>query len=227
MEYLFCDYTPICFYSIISRMDAKYKIIAFVGLPMTGKSTARELMQEILDEHGIPQDYVHFGSTEEVERRNEAGEWDPDQSEWTMEQKERFLREQWRAELGMGAMAIKQLAKIGSDINDGKLVLIDNLYSDEERTVLMREFGEDALLLVATVADWKTRVERGKKRAYRPLTESELAERDQAEIYNLHKAPPVVLARVTIANNSDDLGILKSELEARVLPYISSVSEPS
>lgn len=201
-------------------MGKKIKIIAFVGLPMTGKSTAREMMQKILDEHGIAQDYVHFGSTEEVERRNEAGEWDSAQSNWTMEQKERYLREQWRAELGMGAMAIKQLAKIGSDINDGKLVLIDNLYSDEERIVLTREFGEDSLLLVATVADWKVRAERGKNREYRPLTESELAERDEAEVYNLHKAPPVVLARVTVANNSNDVAQLKSELESRVLPYI-------
>ncbi len=189
-------------------------------MPMTGKSTARETMQAILDEHNIPQTYVHFGSTEEVERRNTAGEWSESEKNLSMEQKEKLLREQWRAEHGMGAMAIMKLPQIEKALSEGKIVLIDNLYSDEERTVLNEKFGEESTLLVATAADWNVRLERAANRAYRKLSEAELSERDFSEVYNLHKAPPIVLAKVTIANNSNILENLKKELEARVLPFV-------
>lgn len=198
----------------------KPRIIAFTGMPMTGKSTARETMQAILDEHNIPQTYVHFGSTEEVERRNTAGEWSESEKNLSMEQKEKLLREQWRAEHGMGAMAIMKLPQIEKALSEGKIVLIDNLYSDEERTVLNEKFGEESTLLVATAADWNVRVDRGANRSYRKLTEEELRERDYSEVYHLHKSPPIALAKITIANNSNVLENLKKELEARVLPYL-------
>ena len=53
----------------------KVKIIAFTGLPMTGKSTAREIMQQLLDQASIDQTYLHFGSTEEVARRDKENNW--------------------------------------------------------------------------------------------------------------------------------------------------------
>lgn len=203
---------------LFARM--KPKIIAFTGLPMTGKSTARETMQHILDTQGIPQTYVHFGSTEEVERRNAADEWSDEQRGLSMEQKERFVREQWRREHGMGAMAIVKLPEIEKEVNAGKIVLIDNLYSDEERQILVDEFGNDSLLMVATVADWTVRVQRGESRPYRPLSKDELEERDKAETYNLNKGPTIALARITIANNSNDHTELENELKKRVLPLV-------
>lgn len=198
----------------------KVKIVAFTGLPMTGKSTAREVFEELLDQNHISHSYVHFGATEEVERRNKANEWPEDQAKLSMEEKEKLIREQWRQELGMGAMAIKKLDEIEKQLMSSKLVLIDNLYSDEERTVLSEKFGEDSLFLVAVVADWKTRVQRGKARQYRPLTEAELVSRDKAEVYNLNKGPTIALANVTILNNSDNTTDLAEQLTTRVLANI-------
>lgn len=199
-----------------------YRIIAFTGLPMSGKSTAREQMQAVLDGRGIPQAYVHFGSTEEVERRDAADEWPEEMKHLTMEQKERFIREKWREEMGMGAMAEVKLPEIKQLLTEGKVVLIDNLYSDEERSVLTDEFGEEAVLLVATAADWETRVKRGAVRPYRPLTAVELATRDHSEVYNLHKAPTIALAHVTIANNGEDPAEIREALEKRVLPLLAA-----
>jgi dephospho-CoA kinase len=196
------------------------KIIAFAGLPMVGKSTARELLEQLLDQNGISHDYVHFGATEEVERRNNADEWNETQKHLTMAQKEQYIRELWRSEGGMGVMAVKMFPTIHKILNAGSLVLIDNMYSDEERVAVKEEFGEDSLLLIAVAADWKVRVERASKREYRPLTEAELVERDKAEIYNLHKAPTIALAQFTIVNNGQSLDVLRQDLSTRVMPEL-------
>lgn len=198
----------------------KRKIIAFTGLPMTGKSTAREMLEELFEEKEIGYEYVHFGATEEVERRNAANEWEADQSTWSMAQKEQYIRELWREESGMGVMALKMLPKIKEIIGSGKVVVIDNMYSDEERIALKEAFGEESILVVATVADWDVRVERGKNRSYRPLTAEELAIRDSAEIYNLHKAPTIALAHYTLLNNSSSTKDLKDDIENRILGQI-------
>ena len=188
---------------------------------MTGKSTARQLTQDLLDEHNLAHAYVHFGSTEEVERLDASNGWPDEMRDLTMEQKERFIREKWRQEMGMGAMAEVKLPEIKQLLAEGNIVLIDNLYSDEERTVLTSEFGEDSLLLVATVADWETRVRRGAVREYRPLNATELKSRDQAEVYNLHKAPTIALAQITIANNGNDTAEVRAELKMRLLPLLA------
>jgi dephospho-CoA kinase len=202
-------------------------IIAFTGLPMAGKSTARETMQSLLSSKNIKNEYLHFGATEEVERRNAANEWEPAQANLTMAEKERYIRELWRAEHGMGAMATMKLPELRELTAAGNIVLIDNLYSDEERAVIKQEFGEDSLLLVAVAADWNVRVRRGAHREYRPLTEEELLIRDNAEVYNLHKAPTIALARYTIVNNANEQAdpalahqLLRNDLESRILPEV-------
>lgn len=184
---------------------------------MVGKSTAREQLEKLLDEGNIAHEYVHFGATEEVERKNATNEWPEDQKNWTMQQKETYIRELWRKEGGMGVMATKMLPKMREIANTGKLIIIDNMYSDEERGVITDEFGQDSLFLIAVVADWDVRVARASNRDYRPLTEEELRERDRAEIYNLHKAPTIAFAQVTIVNNGQSIDELKSEIKNRVL----------
>lgn len=205
----------------------KIKIIAFTGLPMTGKSTAREIMQKLLDEAHIPQAYVHFGSTEEVARRDAENDWTEEEAVLTQAKKEQLIRERWRAESGMGVMAEKMLPTIKQQIDSGKLVIIDNLYSDEERTVVKDAFGEDSFILIALAADWNVRVRRAKNREERPLTEAELRVRDAAEIYNLHKGPAIALADFTIANNINETtnpeaarAMIADALRERVLPTI-------
>lgn len=205
----------------------KIKIIAFTGLPMTGKSTARVIMQKLLDEAKVAQTYVHFGATEEVARRDAENDWTEEEAILTQAKKEQLIRERWRAESGMGVMAEKMLPTIKQQIDSEKLVIIDNLYSDEERTVLKKAFGSDSFVLIALTADWNVRVRRAKNRPERPLTEVELRERDEAEIYNLHKGPAIALADFTIANNINETtnpeaarAMIADALRERVLPTI-------
>lgn len=196
-------------------------------MAMTGKSTAREIMQKLLDGVEVPQAYIHFGSTEEVTRRDAEKDWNEEEAVLTQAKKEQLIRERWRAESGMGVMAEKMLPTIREYIKAGKLVIIDNLYSDEERTVLTKEFGKEALLVVAIDADWNVRVRRAANRSERPLTEKELRARDEAEIYNLHKGPSIALADFTIANNINETTdpeaarkLLEDALKERVLPAV-------
>lgn len=207
----------------------KIKIVAFTGLPMTGKSTAREILQKLLDDAGIPQAFVHFGSTEEVTRRDAEHNWTEEEAVLTQAKKEQLIRERWRAESGMGVMAEKMLPTIKEQIDSGKIIVVENLYSDEERTVLKQAFGADSLVVVALAADWNVRVRRGANRPERPLSEAELRERDEAEIYNLHKGPAIALADFTIANNINETTnqeatreLIKNALKERVLPVITA-----
>lgn len=207
----------------------KQTIIAFVGLPFTGKSTAREITERLLDNKGYIWHKAYFGGivVNEVDRRNKTGEWSAEQAKLTYQQKEKYIRESMREQLGLGAMAKLSIPEIDKAIKDGKIVLIDDLYSEEEREILVDKYGEDNVTLVALAADWNVRVDRAKHREVRPLSENELAHRDDAEIRNLHKAPPIARAHFTIVNNSFErtdyeksVEYLRHEIEARVLPAV-------
>jgi hypothetical protein len=166
--------------------------------------------------------------TDGVEERNTKGLWTPEQSELTQQQKERVVREGLRAKHGLGAMAIKCLPEVIRLMHEGKIVLIDDLYSDEERIHLETELGRATLLSVAMTADWDIRVERAINRPHRPLAgATELEERDNAELINLNKAGPIARANITIVNNHDGLAdpvgalaSLKNEIETRVIPQL-------
>jgi len=207
----------------------KHVIIAFVGLPFTGKSTAREVTERLLDERKIAWYKSYFGGivVDEVERRNQENGWNSEQSSLSYQQKEKFVREELREQHGLGAMAKLSIPEIDKALNEGKVVLIDDLYSEEEREILAEKYGNESLTLVAMAADWNVRVERAKHRPERPLSEEELVERDDAEIRNIHKAPPIARAHFTIVNNSFDLEALEKskealqcEIESRVLPSV-------
>lgn len=196
---------------------------------MTGKTTAREIMQRLLDGVEVPQTFLHFGSTEEVARRDAEHDWTEEEAVLTQAKKEQLIRERWRAESGMGVMAERMLPTIRQFIKAGRVVIIDNLYSDEERGVLKEEFGKDSLIVVALAADWHIRVVRGANRPERPLSETELKQRDEAEIYNLHKGATIALADFTIANNINETTdpeaarkLIEDALKERVLPAVLS-----
>jgi dephospho-CoA kinase len=204
-------------------------IIGFVGLPFTGKSTAREVTEKLLDEQGLAWHKAYFGGivVGEVERRNAANEWAPEQIDLTFQQKEKYIREGLREQHGLGAMAKLSIPEIDKALSYNKIVLIDDLYSEEEREILVDKYGENNLTLVAMAADWNVRVQRAKHREVRPLNEEELAHRDDAEIRNLHKAPPIARAHFTIVNNSFEradfeksVESLRHEIKTRILPTI-------
>lgn len=204
-------------------------IVGFVGLPFTGKSTAREVTEKLLDERGHKWHKAYFGGivVGEVDRRNAENGWNAEQASLTYQQKERYIRESMREQHGLGAMAKLSIPEIDQALEDGEIVLIDDLYSEEEREILVDKYGKANVTLVAMAADWNVRVERAKHRPERPLDEKELALRDDAEISNLHKAPPIARAHFTIVNNSfnledfeDSIASLKHEIETRVLPAV-------
>ncbi len=204
-------------------------IIAFVGLPFTGKSTAREITEKLLDERGVAWHKAYFGGivVGEVERRNEENDWTPTHLHLSNQQKEKYIRESLREQHGLGAMAKLSVPEMDKAFEEGKVVLVDDLYSEEEREILADKYGEDNLTLVAMATDWDVRVQRAKHREHRPLNEEELAERDDSEIRNLHKAPPIARAHFTIVNNSFDREdfeksklSVRHEIESRVLPSV-------
>jgi len=206
-------------------------IIAFVGLPFTGKSTTREVTEKLLDEKGRKWHKVYFGGivVNEVERRDVSNEWNAEQADLTFQQKEKFIRESLREQHGLGAMAKLSIPEIDQAVADQEIVLIDDLYSEEEREILVDKYGEANVTLVAMAADWNVRVERAKHREVRPLNEEELAHRDDAEIRNLHKAPPIARAHFTIVNNSFEradfeksVESLRHEIQTRVLPSVNN-----
>ncbi|MDB5183265.1 MAG: Dephospho-CoA kinase [Candidatus Saccharibacteria bacterium] len=214
--------------NIASSMNTPI-IIGFVGLPFTGKSTSREVTEKLLDDMGHKWHKAYFGGivVDEVERRDGENGWNEEQAGWTFQQKEKYIRESLREQHGLGAMAKLSIPEIDAAIEAGEIVLIDDLYSEEEREILVDKYGEENLTLVAMAADWKVRVERAKHREVRPLNEEELAHRDLSEIHNLHKAPPIALAHFTIVNNSFEradfeksVESLRHEIETRVLPSI-------
>ena len=110
----------------------------------------------------------------------------------------------------MAAMAILNLPKIKRLLAKGDLVG-DGLYSWSEYKVLKDMFG-DRLCTIAVYAPPGVRYERLEKRAktvksdptfrYRSFSREEAKERDAAEIENLEKGGPIVMADYVILNTS-------------------------
>lgn len=159
-----------------------------VGLAGTGKS---EVVRLITEKHAFT--VVYFGGVvlEEVERRGLE----------VNQTNERAVREELRATHGMSAMAKLSLPKITAALDRGADVLIDGLYSFAEYEVLTQ--AGLPLVTIAVHADRDIRAERLSNRPARPLTRDEMNARDDAEIRNLDKAPPIVLADHHVVNNGD------------------------
>ena len=116
------------------------------------------------------------------------------------EENERRVREELRREHGMAAYAILNQPRIDAALEDGNVV-VDGLYSWEEY-LYFKEHYRQAFLVVAVTASPRTRYARLAGRAIRPLTAPEAASRDRAEIENLAKAGPIVMADYTIINET-------------------------
>ena len=172
------------------------RVLAVVGLAGTGKS---EVVRLITEKQAFT--VVYFGGVvlEEVERRGLE----------VNQTNEHTVREELRAIHGMAAMAILSLPKITDALNQGEDVLIDGLYSFAEYEVLTQ--AGLPLLTIAVHADRDIRAGRLSNRPTRPLTRDEMNARDDAEIRNLDKAPPIVLADHHVVNNGD-----MAALEARI-----------
>lgn len=172
-------------------------IIAIVGMPGAGKTTAGDFFRK------KKITVLRFGDQTDVGVKELGLPLN--------EKNERFVREKFRKELGMGAYAIKIKPVIDETLKSHNLVVLDGLYSWEEYEYLKRSYKN--LFLLCVYAPAALRYSRLKNRRVRSLTGDEVKARDVAELLNLHKGPPIALADFLIKNEGK-VKDLYSELEA-------------
>ncbi len=174
------------------------KIVAFVGLPGVGKSSA----VDYLTEKGYPK--VYFGGV--VLQALKDAQMDDTPAN------ERYMREKLRADEGKDVIANRIVKQIRDLIDAGqRRIIADGLYSWTEYKILKHEFPGE-LTVVAIVAPKHLRHRRLATRPIRPLTATQANERDWSEIENLEKGGPIAIADHTIINNKD-LDHLYSQLD--------------
>ncbi|HID42281.1 MAG TPA: flagellar hook-basal body complex protein FliE [Archaeoglobaceae archaeon] len=162
------------------------KIIAFVGLPLSGKSTAANVARKL----GIPVVVMGDVVREEVKKRG---------LELTDENAGKIASE-LREEEGMDAIA-KRCIPIIKNIS-GHVVVIDGIRGIAEVECFKKEFGDD-FILICIDSNIDKRLERalGRKRSDDISSIEELKQRDERELsWNMDKAMQVCY--FTIKNDS-------------------------
>lgn len=175
------------------------KIIAFVGMPGAGKSSA----VDYLTEKGFPK--VYFGGIV-LNAMKEAG------LEHTEAQEKRF-RELLREQEGKDFVVKRVIGQFYGLIDAGQhRIVADGLYTWTEYKTLKQDFHHE-LITVAITAPRELRYKRLEHRPVRPLNYTEARERDYSEIENLEKGGPIAIADYTLVNDGD-LDHLHEQIEA-------------
>lgn len=165
------------------------KIVAFVGLTGSGKSSA----VEYLTAKGYPK--VYFGGVI-YQAMKEAG------IERTAESETKF-REEIREREGKDFVVNRIVTQIHDLINAGQhRIIADGIYTWTEYKIMKREFPGE-LTVVAVVAPKHLRHHRLTSRPERPYTLDEANQRDWSEIENLEKGGPIAIADHYIMNNGN------------------------
>lgn len=165
------------------------KLVAFVGLPGAGKSSA----VEYLTGKGHPK--VYFGGII-YQAMRDAG------VDITWESQQKF-REEIREKEGNDFVVRRAIKQIDDLIGAGqRRIVLDGLYTWTEYKVLKHEFPGE-LTVVAVVAPRHLRHRRLTKRTERPMTEKEATERDWVEIEHLEKGGPIAIADHYVINDGD------------------------
>lgn len=168
------------------KKDTKVKILAFVGMSGSGKSTAVEYIKA----KGYP--HVYFGGVV-IQACQDAGLE-------INEANERMMREKLRAEHGKDVIVNRIATQLEDLINAGqKRILADGIYSWTEYKILKKKFPTE-LTTIALVPPKAERYKRLASRSKRPLTRQEAVSRDWAEIENLEKGGPIAIADYFIIN---------------------------
>jgi len=156
--------------------NKKPVVIAVVGMAGSGKSE----VVKVLEEKGFKRFY--FGGIVVEATKKKYGK--------RTEQLERKVRLSLRKKYGMAAMALLSLDYIQQDIESGKNVVIDGLYSWDEFKILKEKF-KDSFYLISVHLDFKTRAKRIVSRAVRPYSTEDLQKRDYSEIEESAKGGPI------------------------------------
>ncbi|MDP3988523.1 MAG: AAA family ATPase [Candidatus Levybacteria bacterium] len=178
--------------------SGKKTILAFVGMPGSGKSEA----VFYLGKKDIP--CVRFGKITEDEAKIQGLPLTPEN--------EQIIREELRKEMGMGAYAVKAKPKIDEMLKKYDRIAIDGLYSWEEYTYLKKEFK--GLIIIHIYSEPKIRYERLFKRKVRPFSFEQSYLRDVMEIERLNKDGPIAIADYLIENNTDSILDLRAKVDS-------------
>ncbi len=169
------------------------RIIAFVGMPGSGKSTCADFFK------GKGLDEIYFGGIV-IDTVKERGLK-------VNEKNERTVREELRQKEGMAVMAIRSLPKINTSLKK-QSVVIDDMYSFDEYKLLRKTYGH-RLMVIAVVAPLRVRQDRLVNRPERPLTPDEVCSRDFAQIENLDIGGSIAIADYYLLNDGTTLELTK------------------
>ncbi len=171
------------------------KILAFVGLTGSGKSTAVEYMTS----KGFPK--VYFGGVL-LKAVKDAG-YDIN------EENERRFREELRVKEGKDFIVKRIIQEIHDLAGAGQhRIVADGLYTWTEYKALKHEFPGE-LTVVALITPRSVRYRRLNERPVRPLTDTEANARDWSEIENLEKGGPIAIADYYVMNDESVEGLDK------------------
>ncbi len=177
------------------------KVIAFVGMPGSGKGTCTDYLAE---KYHFP--VIHFGTMvyEEVARRGLNNVKD-----------EKFVREDMREMEGPTVLAKHAARKADTLFEAGnRVIILDGIYSWTEYKYLHEKYG-NSLIIIATAASKDIRHRRimERKDSHRKYTSvQQIIDREIAEIENLEKGGPIANADYTLVNNSSK-EFLQQDLE--------------
>jgi len=168
------------------------RLICIVGMPGSGKS----VVADELVKNGFA--FLRFGQIT-LDIIKEKG-LEP------IEKNEREIREGLRKQHGMAAFAILNIPKIDEMLKKSDVV-VDGLYSWSEYKILKEKYG-GSMSVVAIFAPPELRYERLADRSvegdaaqrFRNVTREAAKSRDYAEIENVEKGGPIVMADFTIVN---------------------------
>ncbi|MBS3116705.1 AAA family ATPase [Candidatus Woesearchaeota archaeon] len=187
-----------------------YKLVCVVGMPGAGKSC----VGKIFSESGFS--YLRFGQIT-IDLITER-KWEQNS------ENERKVREEIRNKSGMGAYAILSIPKIDALLRKGNAI-VDGLYSWSEYKILKEKYGS-RMVVMAVYAPPSLRYKRlssrtdvDEKLINRLIPVEEAQQRDYAEIENIEKGGPIVMADYTILNIGS-----KEEFEKNVKKIMKFIS---
>lgn len=189
--------TSICYNKLMNKPYDNLKILAFVGLPGAGKSTAVDYFTE----KGYPK--VYFGGVVFEAMKEEGIEITPEN--------EKAFRVAFREQHGKDVVANRIVDQINHLASAGQhRIIADGLYTWTEYKILKKAFPGE-LILAAVVAPRHVRYHRLGQRPVRPFTSAEAYDRDTHEIENLEKGGPIAIADHYVINEHSI-----SELDAQL-----------
>lgn len=182
-------------------MENKKLLIAFVGMPGSGKTEAAAYLYK----KGIP--FIRFGDVTDEGLKAQGLSMTPEH--------ERSFRENIRKELGMAAYAIRCEERIKKELDTHDTVALDGLYSWGEYLYLKEKFP--SLCLIHVYAEPEIRYNRLAIRAIRPIPKETSRQRDLAEIEKLDKGGPIAIADYMVENDTDHLEHLYAKIDTLLL----------